>query len=525
MKIKILYMMFVLTLASTIFSIAAVSFAGDITGTVTANVAGTPALEGVSVDVLESGTLNWVDSAFTAIDGTYTVSNLAAGDYIVFANSLGDYVGQYYNGVLDSGSATVVTVPDVGTVSPIDFSLPVGGIISGTVTDSSNGLPIGGVLVEVNDPVNMLYGSAITLADGSYSITGLIPGDYIAQVFNPSVYTIQYFDHTSNYSLATPVTVTLGSTVTAKDFLLTKTIHPYDFDGDTMRDILWQNTTDDTTYLWSMNGTNILSFGFTSMSLASPWQVDGTGDFDGNGTGDVLFRNTTTGAVTIWFMNGTTVTFSGAPLNGTAGTVWQVAGIADFNGDGKSDILWRNTSDFTTYIWFMDNTVITSHGFTQFSAGSVWQIGGIGDFDADGKSDIMWRNSSDNTTYIWFMNGTALASSGFTGASAGAVWQIAGLADFDLNGASDILWLNTSDGTTYIWSMSGTTPVSFGFTDASADLTWTIAGLGDFDADGISDILWRNSADGSTYIWLMNGAAVNSSGFTSGAAGTVWTVQ
>jgi hypothetical protein len=528
MKCKFLYSVFVLSLALAILSVAAISFAdGNITGTVTGNSTGTPLLTDVYIQAIDTSDPSIIYDAFTQPDGTYTIPAVPTGSYYVYANGIDIYIGQYWDHVLIQGSATVVNVAS-SPISNINFNLPVGGAITGTVIDSSTGFPIVGVLVEANDPVNAYYGSAVTAGDGTYSISGLLAGGYIAQIYNPSVYTIQYYNSTANtavYSQATSLNVTLGGTSSAINFNLTRTIHPYDFNGDGMRDILWRNSSDATTYLWNMNSTVVSSFDFTSMSLDAAWQKVGIGDFDGNGTGDILWRNTTTGTITIWFMNGTTVTFSGAPLNGTASTVWQVAAIGDFNGDGKSDILWRNTSDFTTYIWFMDNTVITSHGFTAASAGAVWQIVGIGDFDADGKSDILWRNSTDYTTYIWFMNGTTFTSSGFIEAAAGVVWQIAGIADFDLNGASDILWRNTSDGTTYLWSLNGTALASFGFTDASAGLNWTIEGLGDFDADGVNDILWRNSADGSTYIWFMNGAALNTSGFTSGSAGTVWTVE
>src|SRR5262249_56998427 len=35
---------------------------------------------------------------------------------------------------------------------------------------------------------------------------------------------------------------------------------------------------------------------------------------------------------------------------------------------------------------------------------NIWQVQGIGDFDGDGKSDILWRNDSGQV-YIWEMNG------------------------------------------------------------------------------------------------------------------------
>jgi hypothetical protein len=37
-----------------------------------------------------------------------------------------------------------------------------------------------------------------------------------------------------------------------------------------------------------------------------------------------------------------------------------VIGTGDFNGDGKSDILWQNTNDGTPAIWEMNGTSIVS---------------------------------------------------------------------------------------------------------------------------------------------------------------------
>ncbi len=44
---------------------------------------------------------------------------------------------------------------------------------------------------------------------------------------------------------------------------------------------------------------------------------------------------------------------------GNVGTTWSVAQTGDYNGDGTSDILWRDTSG-NTAIWFMNGLAIGS---------------------------------------------------------------------------------------------------------------------------------------------------------------------
>ena len=45
----------------------------------------------------------------------------------------------------------------------------------------------------------------------------------------------------------------------------------------------------------------------------------------------------------LWLMNGTERS-SGRSYLDPISTDWHVQGVADFNGDGRSDILWRNVN-------------------------------------------------------------------------------------------------------------------------------------------------------------------------------------
>jgi len=127
--------------------------------------------------------------------------------------------------------------------------------------------------------------------------------------------------------------------------------HPSDFDGDGLSDILWRNTTDGSTVIWSSVSGGSLG------TVPLVFKIVGVGDFDGDGKSDILWRNTTDGRVVLWMMNGASIA-SGGSL-GTVPLAYTIAGVADYNGDGKSDILWRNT-DGSTVVWLMNGKTLVA---------------------------------------------------------------------------------------------------------------------------------------------------------------------
>jgi Ca2+-binding RTX toxin-like protein len=248
-----------------------------------------------------------------------------------------------------------------------------------------------------------------------------------------------------------------------------------DFNGDGKADLLWKNTTTNQKAVWFMNGTTVAGGDFLSVQAGSEWSIIGTGDFSGDGKTDLLWKNANTGQLAVWLIDGTTVSGGGFTSIQT-GAEWNVLGTGDFNGDGKADILWKNTNTGQIAMWFMDGTnVLAGGGFTSIQAGSEWSMLNTGDFNGDGKTDLLWKNTNTGQMAVWLMDGTTVAGGGFTGAQAGNDWSITGIGDYNGDGNADILWRNTNTGAPAVWLMSGTNVLAgSGFAGSNPGTNWSI---------------------------------------------------
>jgi hypothetical protein len=229
-------------------------------------------------------------------------------------------------------------------------------------------------------------------------------------------------------------------------------------------------------------------------------------DFNGDGKSDVAWRDTS-GNVAIWEVNGTAILNQNSSFVSNVAGQWTIVGQRDFNGDGYADLLWHDTSG-NVAIWKMNGTSISNQNSS--FVGNVptnWSIVGVGDFNGDGMGDLLWQDMSGNFA-IWEMNGTAVLNQNSSFVShVPSQWSVKGTGDFNGDGKADILWQDTS-GNVAIWEMNGTAILnqnsSFVANVASG---WSIVGTGDFNGDGKTDIVWRDTA-GDTSIWLMNGTTV-----------------
>jgi hypothetical protein len=60
-------------------------------------------------------------------------------------------------------------------------------------------------------------------------------------------------------------------------------------------------------------------------------------------------------------MDGLAIKTEGAPAHAPVGNDWHIQNVGDFNGDAKSDILWRQDSG-QVYVWEMNGLGITAEG-------------------------------------------------------------------------------------------------------------------------------------------------------------------
>jgi hypothetical protein len=193
-------------------------------------------------------------------------------------------------------------------------------------------------------------------------------------------------------------------------------------------------------------------------------------ELNGDGRSDIFWRNGVTGENAAWLMNGTNIaTAASLP---TVPTDWAAAYNSDFNGDGRGDIFWRNNVTGENAAWVMNGTNIA----TATSLPTVptdWDSS-ISDFNGDGIIDIFWRNNVTGENAAWLMNGTNIA----TAASLPTVptdWNLFTSLDFNGDGITDI--------------------------------------LSDFNGDARTDIFWRNNLTGETAAWLMDGTNIATAAF------------
>ncbi|MBD7988520.1 FG-GAP repeat protein [Luteimonas sp. Sa2BVA3] len=224
-------------------------------------------------------------------------------------------------------------------------------------------------------------------------------------------------------------------------------------------------------------------------------------DFNGDGRSDLLWRKSNDGRNAIWLAGNSATQQAITSVPGD----WEVVGSGDFDGNGVSDIVWRHAVSGRNTIWRGGN------GGSTISMATVaklsWRVVGTGDFNGDGRSDVLWRDGSDGRNAIWLSGNSATQQRIIALPDLG--WRVAGVGDFDGNGVDDIVWRHAGSGRNVVWR-GGNGNSSYSLTTVPS-ASWWVAGVGDFNGDGRADVFWRHSTTGRNALWLAGNSATQQS--------------
>ncbi|MGB2713732.1 MAG: FG-GAP-like repeat-containing protein [Vicinamibacterales bacterium] len=238
-------------------------------------------------------------------------------------------------------------------------------------------------------------------------------------------------------------------------------------------------------------------------------------DFDLNGWGDVLWHHQTTGQIATWLMPAMGGRhFEGRPRETDRN--WKIVGAGDIDQDGYPDLVWQHATDGRLRFWGTNDvrTTIERPLSPNVVRDTAWKIKAVADFNQDGKPDLVWQHENDGRIAVWFMNEASVQNVAFLGPGqvADLQWKIVGSGDFNRDGWPDLVWQHQRDGRLAVWQMHGTSVMAAGLVSPGRifDLEWRIRGVVDVNGDDMPDLLWQHGVTGDVAAWLMNGTTLMS---------------
>jgi hypothetical protein len=246
-----------------------------------------------------------------------------------------------------------------------------------------------------------------------------------------------------------------------------------------------------------------------------------TGDFNGDGKSEILFYypgdhnwwlGTHNGATLTWSFVGNTAGF-GNLADGRP--IW----AADFTGSGRVDLLFYFPGDQNWWLgqFGANNQLAWTLAGNTAGFGQVWdgRPFRIGDFTGNGKADVLFYFPGDHNWWLGSFQGTQLTwqlagnTAGFGNLADGRpIWT----ADFSGSGAHEVLFYFPGDQNWWLGSFS------------NGNLTWNLAGntagfgqvwdgrpfrVADFTGNGKADVLFYFPGDHNWWLGSFSGTSLN----------------
>lgn len=226
----------------------------------------------------------------------------------------------------------------------------------------------------------------------------------------------------------------------------------------------------------------------------------------------LLGRNTTTGAWTLAYNNGNSTFTNSTPVTWATNVTWVDVFRMDVNGDGKEDLVGRNSA---TGVWQVSvnngNKAFTNSTFTTWSSTATWANVFRADVNGDGKGDIIGRDSKTGNVVVALSVGTTATTSTWGSLPTSGNWVDIKPADMNGDGRTDLVARDSNTGNWNVLISDGTKFTGSVWKTWSTTIAWTNTMVGDVNGDGKADILSRNTATGNWFVAVSTGTTLGGS--------------
>jgi hypothetical protein len=416
------------------------------------------------------------------------------------------------------GSAAAAPVVAAGVLAPLGNTAT-----SITLNSSSNPLTFGRSVsftvrvtpsaatgtVDIYDAGTLVGAAAMSGGVAVVTTLVLAPGTHLLKAFYPGNAT--YASSTSS-TLAQTVNSVGGTGFSAAVNYPTgisgspATLAVGDFNGDGKADVAIGNRYSSSVSVFLGNGDGTFRAAVNYNSGNTSADDVSTADVNGDGKLDLLVAgpfgsSEGNGLVTVLLGNGDG-TFRTASNTGIIVNTFSTVAVADFNGDGKADVVVTNGNNSTV-------AVALGNGDGTFQAAATYGTGGapeqvvVGDFNGDGIPDLATANVGNNVSVL-LGNGNGTFQPAVNYSVGGSPFSIA-VADFNHDGKADLVTANYFSGNSVsvlLGNGNGTFQPAVNYPTGNQPAA---AAVGDFNGDGNLDIAAVNYTDSTVSILLGKG--------------------
>ena len=281
-----------------------------------------------------------------------------------------------------------------------------------------------------------------------------------------------------------------------------------DFDGDGREELLLRHSHSNAWRYYALADREAKPHTLP-LPTADVYRLMGIGDFDGDGGDDVLLQRRDTAAWLYYAVQAPDASPRVELREGfgvTEDPAFEFRGIGDIDGDGRDDLLLRDTGTGEWVAHLMDGTGSELHEGLGATRNLEFVFAGLGDFNGDGRTDLLLRHASRSTWISYEMGADVRGVLLRPQLTRNPAFEVKGIGDLNADGRDDVLLRSGTTGEWIQYEMGGSRPILHRHVDLPREAAHAITTLGDFDGDGDRSMLLRHRDTGEWVEWDVAGA-------------------